>query len=139
AMRCAGRWPAGPTRKAPRPRPNTSKKPSYNSPLFGKYRPSLVRQSLLLQGDRHGEGAFGARRKQGDTRLCREIPAKTLRIGDAMPGLDANKSGAGLGPDPEIGHARKFDLDPWPLVGAITQPAAGEMVEDDRVIREERV
>lgn len=61
------------------------------------------------------------------------------RVGEAVPGFEAEQVNAGAGPDAELGEAAPGEFDGFGARGAVAQGGAGDGVEDDGVFGEQAI
>ena len=68
--------------------------------------------------------------------LLHKVTRKAFRIRDPMPGLDADKARAGLGPDAKIRSVGESDSQSQSLVAAVTDRPAFELIEYQDILLE---
>ncbi len=83
--------------------------------------------------DCHPEVMAGSRFDNKDSGFGEEIAVETCRVGDALPGFNADERGSWLGPDAEIPCGRKAHFDARTAVCAVQHTSTGELIEDDDV------
>src|SRR6202034_726607 len=88
------------------------------------------RHSLRQQRNRHLRRHASPGCHYEDARLRAEGAGVAFRIGDAMPGLDANEIRLRLGPDAKVGRIGKTHPDQGAVVRAVRDASAAQIVED---------
>ncbi len=71
--------------------------------------------------------------------LVAEVAGEAFGIGDAVPGLDADIGGAGLGPDAEHRRVGEGDAQLRALRSAIGHRVGADMIPHERVVGEQVV
>src|ERR1700753_3675024 len=72
-------------------------------------------------------------------RLGADLAAEALRIGNAMPRLQAHEGRPGLGPDAEIGRVPEAHAQLWAGRRAIGDTRARQSIEDHHIVLEQLV
>jgi hypothetical protein len=99
----------------------------------------VVPQNSGIERNRHAAFFCAARGDLEYSGLVTQIAPEAFRVGEAVPGLDTEEIGARPGPKTKQGRVWKFHFDMGAGFRAITQTAAFQLVEYQRVMDEKFV
>ena len=93
----------------------------------------------VMQADMHGEPPAFSGCYLDYPWLVPDVADVTDRIGEPLPGLDADETGAGLGPNAQSGEVGKIYLKLWTDLCPVGHASADKPIENKRIRNEKLI